>query len=276
MKRRAFIKNCIKLGLAGAAAAPLYSHFIERSWLEIQQIQLSFKQLPAAFHGLRIAHFSDVHLGFYFDEDDLKKLVAAIQRLKPDLICFTGDMVEGEVDILQRSIEILKELEAPLGKFAVLGNHDYWEDAEGVVSALKSSGFVLLRNELTRIKRGSEHIVIAGVDDIIYGEPKLDLIMTKIQPEDECIVLLAHEPDFADITKQYPIQLQLSGHSHGGQIRLPLLGAVVTPPYGKKYPDRLYRIEQLTLYTTRGIGTTSLPLRMFCRPELTIIQLNRS
>jgi predicted MPP superfamily phosphohydrolase len=274
MNRRSFLKKCFTVGLAGTLAAPAYSHFYERKWIEIKQVPLSFAQLPNAFHGLRLLHFTDVHLGYYFDEYDLKELIDTINDLSPDLICFTGDFVESKVDILERSISLLKELKAPFGKFAVLGNHDYWENADGVADAIMAADFTLLRNDSVRVERGNDHIVVAGIDDVLYGEPDLDITVSNIQTDD-FIILLAHEPDFADIASQYPIQLQLSGHSHGGQIRFPMLGAVVTPPYGQKYPDRLYQVEQLKLYTSRGVGTTGVPFRMLCRPELTLIELRR-
>lgn len=171
--------------------------------------------------------------------------------------------------------EILKHFHAPLGKFAILGNHDYWGDVTLVQTCLQESGFTLLKNQVTEINTDTDQIYISGLDDVLEGVPDLGPVIQQTEKHpDRFHIMLVHEPDYADAVANYHVDLQLSGHSHGGQITFPLIGPIITPPDSKKYINGLYKInERLTLYINRGIGTTILPFRFLCKPELTIIEL---
>jgi len=277
VSRRKFLKIGGAAVIASIASVPLYSFFFERFWLDINKMQLSFPQLPAAFSGTKIVHFSDLHLGEFFDVDHLQKIVDHINSLKPDLICFTGDLVEDGTDILKRSIPVLQQLHAPLGKIAIFGNHDYRiGKQQDVADALKQSGFVFLQNDHTSINLSGEKIYVAGTDDMFGGGSDIPKAIQGI-PENQFTILLAHEPDLADIAVQHPIHLQLSGHSHGGQIRVPFVGALFTPDGAKKYIEGLipFKNSNFKLYVSRGIGTTGLPFRFHCRPELTVIIITK-
>jgi predicted MPP superfamily phosphohydrolase len=271
ISRRNFIRKILSF-LGVIALGPFISFFGERNWLKIEEVDIHFNNLPIGFTDVRIVHFSDTHLGFYYDHHNLRTLVDRINSCKPDMICFTGDLVDGEYECSESAIPVLNELKAPLGKYAVLGNHDYRSDPSQVVSALTSSGFKVLINENMRITKDGSDIYIAGVDDILQGSPHIEKALEGIG-ENEFTILLAHEPDYADVTKDYLVGLQLSGHSHGGQIRLPIVGYLVTPPFGSKYVYGLYDLTNLKVYTNRGIGTTIYPFRLFCRPEITVINL---
>jgi predicted MPP superfamily phosphohydrolase len=272
------------VGFLASCAVPFYSYFAEPRWVETIQLELSFARLPAAFDGMRILQFSDVHYGFFYNSTHLNKLISTINTLKPDMIVFTGDFFDGEVvPYIQECVEALTNLNsAPLGLYAVMGNHDYYsgyDRSAQVIEVYKAGGFKLLRNESIRIKRDGKSIQIAGVDDLFWGQPNLEQTFLKTDPK-LFTLFLAHESGFADQATDYPYDLQLSGHSHGGQVRLPLLGAVITPPGGKKYVQGLHTLHHTAstkmIYTNRGIGTTQIPIRFLCRPEITVFTLRSS
>jgi predicted MPP superfamily phosphohydrolase len=155
-----------------------------------------------------------------------------------------------------------------------LGNHDYWADANAIAFALKQANISLLQNDIYTIEHGNSKLNIAGVDDVWVGKSRLDVVLEKLPPQGATI-LLAHEPDFADTsaaTKRF--DLQLSGHSHAGQMRLPFFRPLILPPLGEKYYRGLYQLGEMKLYTNRGIGMTGLHLRFNSRPEITVFTLN--
>ncbi|WP_379159222.1 metallophosphoesterase [Paenibacillus sp. sgz5001063] len=248
----------------------------EPNWLDITRLELSFRNLPSAFAGTRLVHFSDVHLGFNKDAHDLKRLAGHIQEAQPDIICFTGDIVDSYAEDLEKSVPILTELSAPLGKYAILGNHDY-KNTELLTHLLNNAGFRVLRNQSYLVKRGGATIAVTGLDDMLHGKPDPQAALKGV-PEEMFTLLMMHEPDYADTAEAYPFHLQLSGHSHGGQIRLPLLGAAYTPYGSNKYISGLYYTEQkqMPVYVNRGFGETYMPFRFMCRPELTIFTLRRT
>jgi predicted MPP superfamily phosphohydrolase len=278
INRRSFLKKTVAAILAACASVPIYSFIFERFWLDITHVDLTFPELPNSFSGMRIVHISDLHIGEFYKKEHLKKVVAQVNQLKPDLLCFTGDLVEDNVDILKECIPILQQLHAPLGKIAILGNHDYKIGKQGVVSdTLQKSGFTFLRNQHTALNKMESQLFIAGVDDMFGGVPNIPASVQGIPPN-QFTILLAHEPDLADTAVQYPVQLQLSGHSHGGQVRLPFYGPIFTPDGAKKYVRGLKKLQssKLILYVNRGIGTTFLPFRFNCRPEITVMTLSTS
>ncbi|MNC00413.1 putative metallophosphoesterase [compost metagenome] len=248
----------------------------EPNWLEVTELELQLRQLPPAFAGTRLVHFSDVHLGFNKDAGDVKRLVKHIKEARPDMICFTGDIVDSDAEDLNDSVALLAELTAPLGKYAIFGNHDY-KNTELLTRLLQSAGFVVLRNQAYVISRGGERIAVAGLEDMLKGNPDPAAALKDV-PADMFTVLLMHEPDYADTAEGYPFNLQLSGHSHGGQIRLPLVGAPYTPYGSTKYISGLYytAAKAMPVYVNRGFGETYMPLRLLCRPELTVFTLRRA
>ena len=170
---------------------------------------------------------------------------------------------------------LLGQLRAPGGVFAVLGNHDVLVNAHYVADVLKAHAIRVLQNANYPIERGGLRLWLAGVEDVLHGKPSIALSLKGI-PAGEATILLAHEPDFADLASRHPVQLQLSGHSHGGQIRIPLLGAPYLPALSNKYPYGYYRVGRMQLYTNRGIGTILLPLRFDAPPEVTVFTLHAS
>jgi hypothetical protein len=155
---------------------------------------------------------------------------------------------------------------------AVLGNHDLDTDAAHITAVLQSNAIPVLRNGSVSMERDGKRLWLSGVDDVLAGKPDLDLALRGVPPV-EPVILLAHEPDWADYVARHPVDLQLSGHSHGGQVRFPLVGPVYLPKLGRKYVWGLRRIGPLTLYTNAGIGTVRVPIRLNCPPEITLITL---
>ncbi|MEK5239507.1 metallophosphoesterase [Paenibacillus sp. FSL L8-0470] len=248
----------------------------EPNWLDITRLEIPLKNLPSAFAGTRLVHFSDVHLGFNKDAHDLARLIKHIEAAEPDIICFTGDIVDSYAEDLKESVALLAELHAPLGKYAIFGNHDY-KNTELLAQLLQSAGFTLLRNQSYLIKQGGAVMAVAGLEDMLHSRPDPEAALKGI-PKGTCTVLMMHEPDYADTAENYPFDLQLSGHSHGGQIRLPFVGAAYTPYGAVKYISGLYHTENkaMPVYVNRGFGETYMPFRLLCRPELTVITLRRA
>jgi predicted MPP superfamily phosphohydrolase len=268
--RRTFLKRSF-LSLVGLfTLIGGYSYGVEPRWLEIDKKSIVLPRLPKAFHGLRVAVFGDLHVGYHLDPEDLPAIIDKVMEQKPDLILFTGDFVDDDQTVIPDTIRYLTKLNAPFGKFAVLGNHDY--NGDQVALGLKQAGFQVLQNEHHMISKGRDNLVIAGVEDLLMGEPDL-LQALEGSPVDTCTLLLSHCPDFADQIVSNHIDLQVSGHSHGGQIRLPLVGELITPPGGSQYVDGYYRLTNTQVYVNRGIGTTILPFRFNCRPQISLLEL---
>jgi uncharacterized protein len=275
--RRKLLKNTGKLFLGLVTTSMItgiYSFKWERFRYEVKEIRLKVKNLPAAFEGWRIVQFSDVHMGFFYDIDDFKPVVKMINSINPDIIFFTGDLIEAGNMEPELYIQMLSELKVLRGgKWAVIGNHDM--SIKNKVSwVLQNSDFTVLHNTHDFIESNQEKLYIAGLDDIMYGLPNIEKAVDGI-PDDSCVLLLAHEPDIADVSSHYAISAQFSGHSHGGQVRIPFFGTLIKQRLASKYDDGLYQVgkEKMPLYVNRGIGTTNLPFRFFCRPEITVFHL---
>lgn len=280
--RRTFIKRTLGslLAIAGTGTGGYYyAREIEPRMLDITRNNIKNAGLPAGFNGMKIVQFSDTHIGFQYTMDQLEKLISKINQLHPDLIFFTGDLLDDARHFQEENkiISMLKQLNAPLGKFAVYGNHDHGGYGTDVYKQImEKSGFTLLLNTsaIVELLDGSS-LWIAGIDDAMLGKPDLAAAMDEV-PKNSFTILLSHAPDKADEAAKHPIQLQLSGHSHGGQIQIPFYGPWVTPPFAEKYVEGFYEIgdeKTLMLYVNRGLGTTRLPFRFLSQPELALFTL---
>lgn len=251
---------------------------------KLVELSVSIKRLPDAWDGLRIAQLSDFHYDDDFSVVPLRKAVEILNRLQPDIISLTGDFVsvpfldshrKKAAGAIEPCAKLLAQIKAKIGLFACLGNHDAATDPDRILNVLQSHNIKVLRNRSIPLEREGKRLWLAGVDDVIEGASDLDITLQKI-PTDDAVVLMAHEPDFALQVEKHPVDLQLSGHSHGGQVRIPFIGAPVLPELGVKFPRGLYKIGGLTLYTNVGIGTVNLPIRFACPPEITLITLKSS
>lgn len=267
-------------GLVMGAAAALaglgwYSWQIETRRLRIVTRTLPVPDLPAAFEGYRIAHLSDLHMGIPMVERTLPTVITMTNDQHADLIAITGDFVTGERDGIHSVEPLLEGLHAPDGVWGVLGNHDYHHEVSELAAVLQRTGIGVLRNEHHVIRRGADRLVLAGVDDLIWGRPDFQATLAGA-PDHSPVILMAHEPDFARLAAADPrIVLQLSGHTHGGQIRLPRRGAMVLPALGQLYSAGGYQVRGLALYVNSGVGTGQFAVRFNCRPEIAVITLVR-
>lgn len=279
MKRRTFLKSLLGLALGSSAAGAggaLYAHSVETAWLDIERLQLPVKNLGADLEGLKIVQLSDLHLYPHTQLDYIQDVVATARELQPDLVALTGDYVLANAEAIFDLAPALTAINPRYGFFAVLGNHDLWTNERIVQRGLEQAGIRLLKNEGLALGIGRDRLYIAGVDDGWSGRPDLTQAMAQ-HPGDAPTLLLAHEPDLADrFASDERVSIQLSGHTHGGQVRLPGYGALVLPRLGRKYDLGLYQVGAMWLYTNRGVGVIGPPIRLNCRPELTELTLVRA
>ena len=273
------------IGTAAAAAGlALYSGEIARHEIEITTHTVSLAHLHDAFRGFRIVQISDLHLDEYTEPFFLERIVRHVNSLSPDLVLLTGDFVTRGaftfVDInhaVNRCAEICSQIACP-ERFAVLGNHDVQVGSALVIDALNANRIPVLVNQHIPIERNGGRLWICGVDDPFVSIPHLDLAIPPTP--DGPVILMAHEPDYADKVIHHPrgglVDLMLSGHTHGGQIQAPFLGPLVLPPGGKNYAEGFFTLQQMQLYVNRGIGTVGLPFRLNCPPEITVFTLQPS
>lgn len=252
----------------------IYAKFIEPNWIEINSLQLTLPHLASEFNGYRIVQISDIHRDEWMTTRRLQHIVRLVNEQQPDLVAITGDLVTRNSSQLIPSLKLALEQLTPRDRtVAILGNHDHENDTQAIIKILKQSGVFDLNNTVYTLQRDNAILTIAGVDDVGMGKARLDLVLQQL-PQQGAAILLAHEPDFANISAATQrFDLQLSGHSHGGQVRLPILKPLVLPPWGEKYYSGEYQIEKMLLYTNRGLGMTGLHLRLFSRPEITVLNL---
>jgi predicted MPP superfamily phosphohydrolase len=253
----------------------IYAREVETRWVKIKPVTLFLPRLAPEFDGYRLVQIGDLHVDDWVKPERLRGITQKINEQRPDLITITGDFASYSAEQLdaQRLIKALRALSARDGCVAILGNHDYLTDVKLVRRCIREGGVKELINNVTTLKRGDAALHIAGIDDVMEGRSRLDLVLEKL-PESGAAILLAHEPDFADVSAATGrFDLQLSGHSHGGQIGVPLLRRLVLPPFSQRYIRGLYEVGGMILYTNRGLGFVHLRLRLLCRPEITVFTL---
>ena len=251
----------------------------EPSLVEVNEVTLRLPRLGKAFSGLRVAQISDLHFGGWMTVDHLVSIVQMVFEQYPDMVVVTGDFVMGHRQA-SKILGKLGELSATLKPLAdrfpvlgVLGNHDYWLNRSSVMNALAQAGIRDLNNSVQTFSRGDSYFHVAGVDDVMVRYARLDIVESML-PEKGCAILLAHEPDYADVSaKTGRFDLQLSGHSHGGQVVLPIIGPPILPSLARKYPSGLYKVMDMYQYTNRGVGMSPPYVRFNCRPEITVFTL---
>lgn len=272
ISRRRFLNYSMKIGLCAGIGYPIA---IEPNWLKVERVEVPIADLPVGLNGLTIGFISDLHRGRFFSENDIRKASNVLQSLGPDLIMLGGDFIKGKVEYIDSCAQILSELRAPLGVYAILGNHEYWTNPDIAKSSLIEHGIKVLMNESVEVEWQNAHLYLVGLDDAWEGRPDIRGALEKTS-SDFLKILLVHEPDFADTVKKVDdwIPLQLSGHSHGGQFQIPFIGALYYPHLAKKYPVGLNRVSGTDrwVYTTRGVGGT-VPFRLNCRPEISFLTL---
>ncbi len=277
LSRRAFLKTAlvttVETALVGVGGFA-YGHEIEPDWVAVQPVGLTLPRLSPAFDGYRVAQISDIHMDGWMNYTRLSHVVELVNHQRPDMVAITGDFVTDDAFVFADDIvAALRGLQAADGAVAVLGNHDHWTNARKVREIIGISGIHNVSNMVHPVRRGDEALYFAGIDDYWEGHARLDLVL-KALPGSGAAILLAHEPDFADISAASGrFDLQLSGHSHGGQFSLPIFGPPVLPYLGKKYPSGRYQVGTMIQYTNRGVGMVEPKVRFNCRPEITVFTL---
>lgn len=242
----------------------------------LERIELTLPPGHDGLAGLTIGFVADTHVGPFIRPDDVRRATALLAPHRPDLILLGGDYISDSPRHAEPAAVVLGELAAtaPLGGYAVLGNHDCGERGRDrrVVAALESVGVRVLRNEAAAVGVGRDQLWIAGVDEAIMATADPAATFAAI-PEGAAALALWHEPDFAEQTAALGAFAQLSGHSHGGQVRLPGLGPLVLPFGGRRYVEGFNRAGGMPVYTARGVGVYLPPLRLNCPPEVTLATL---
>jgi predicted MPP superfamily phosphohydrolase len=277
-------RNFLIGGTAAGLGFATYAGTHARHELDITHHTLSIKNLPEAFQNFKIIQISDIHLEEYTEPWFLEHAVQRINALTPDLVLLTGDFISrgprSKAFAIRTSglaAEILSGLKAPQ-RYAVLGNHDAVVGPTPIIARLEAHGTPVLVDTHIPIERGADRIWLAGAKD--PGVLGCDLNLAIPAKPDAPVLFMAHEPDFADRVIQHPryrnIDVMLSGHTHGGQVRLPFVGPLVLPPMGKKYIEGLFHLGHMQLFVNRGLGTVGLPFRLNCPPEISQLTLIRA
>ncbi len=258
----------------------LYSIFIEPYRLKINEYTITTtKNITENYNGLKIAHFSDLHYGSTIKETELKKVVDEINNLEPDLVLFTGDLIDTRYTPTNSDIKVLKEqltrINAYLGKYAVFGNHDV--DNKYFAEILNESEFLLLENEYDLIyNKDNNPILIYGLKDTLLQEPSFENYENEIITDIEYRIVLLHEPDYIyEFIHKLPVDLVLAGHSHNGQVNPFFLKPIFLPNGCKKLYDTHYNINNTNIYISNGIGTSMLKIRFNSIPSINLYRLKK-
>ncbi|MBE6160116.1 MAG: metallophosphoesterase [Lactobacillales bacterium] len=265
----------------------LYSRFIATKNIQVHEYKIENKNFTNEYYGLKIVHISDIHYGRITFENELNELVKKVNKTKPDIIVFTGDLVDQDTKMTNEKADkvasILSKLEARIGKYAINGNHDfYYEDWDLVI---ENSDFTNLNNKIETIYLEKDrYILLSGMSTNSYGKTTIneklkestEFLKSKKDNEKPIYsILLMHEPDYIDDINLKDYNLVLSGHSHNGQIRIPFIGALKStlPKGSRKYYDTYYKVKNTDLYISNGIGTSTINFRLFNRPSFNLYRL---
>lgn len=255
-----------------------YSKYIEPKLLVVNEYTIENNKSNSN-EAVKIVQFTDTHLGDFYSIEQLQKLVDKINEQNPDVVVFTGDLIDEahEYEDIHSISLVLEDIKAKLGKFAVWGNHDYGGGAERhYENIMNEAGFTVLRNEVEIVQASDDlAITVSGLDEVMMGDPDFNLISESIG-QDIFNLLILHEPDLVDDFTNSDVDLALAGHSHGGQINIPFFGPIITTAYGEKYTKGLYLVgehETLQLYVNTGIGNTKLPYRFMNIPEISVFNI---
>lgn len=253
--------------------------FGEPHEFEVETVQVKLDRLPGAFSGFRVAQISDIHMGGWMNLERLQRVADLVMAEKPDVLVITGDFLKGRsfTESAKQAVKDLtkglRPLAAAIPTFAVLGNHDYRTSPHAVREMLRLCKITDLTNDVFKLKRKDGTLCLCGVDDIRHGNVRLNNVVARLD-ENNPAILLVHEPDFADISAATgKFDLQISGHSHGGQIVIPFLGPPKLPESGQRYYSGLYRVGNMIQYTNRGVGVDRFAVRINCPPEITVFVL---
>lgn len=284
-KTKKIIKIVVKVTLIVVVLAFLfltYTSYISTTKVHVREYRITNKKIPESFNGIKIVHFSDLHYGTTIDYDNLKNIIDKINDRKPDIVVFTGDLIDDKYSISTKEQEkltkLLNKIDATLGKYAISGD----EDKDNYYTILNQSNFSIINNDYDLLYNSTdEPILLVGLDSLItdkqdiekaYGYFKQEVYNSNIYT-----ISLVHEPDSTtDMISSYNTDLILAGHSHNGTIRVPIINFPLIRHFGaKKYNQDYYKIKNTDLYISSGLGTdNSIGIRLFCRPTISLYRLS--
>lgn len=245
--------------------------FIEPYLIEVKHIYIKDPDIPSSFNNLKAAFISDIHHGPFFSVRRVKELVAKANKIKPDIILLGGDYVFSSSRYIEPCFKELKFLNAPLGKFGVLGNHDHWENPVLTRQSMQKAGIVVLNNSASWVYKGNERIKIGGVGELWTDIQDIYPTVKGVSEED-FVVLLSHNPEYVESLKEYNVDIVLSGHTHGGQVTFfGLWAPLFFSNYGQKYRSGVVDTEYTKVIISNGVGTTIFPARFFARPQIVLL-----
>jgi len=276
INRRRFLSGLAAAPLVAVSATSAYASLVEPVNYELSETDIPVRDLPESFDGFRIVQVSDIHHSRIVSIEEVRRVVEVARKAKADLVALTGDYTTMYRRYIEPCAEALGTLEAPEGIWAVLGNHDHYTDAQLTTRALERAHIRVLNNANTLIRRGADVLQLAGVDDWSWGRTdwaRAFYGMDRKRPS----VLLSHQPRVLDFAETQGVSLILSGHTHGGQLSFPFIGAPARFISAEmKYARGLFERNGTQLYVSRGTGIIGLPVRFGARPEISVLRLRRA
>jgi predicted MPP superfamily phosphohydrolase len=274
-------KNLVRILILILLLVILFLFYKEMSEYAVKRVEVdasnqAFANVPKSFDQTTIVFFSDVHYNKFMDKERLLPFIETINQLEPDIVLFGGDLYDHPSvilpsdEIIKELTTLLKSIDAPLGKYAVLGNHDHesTKTVSIVRQTLEDSGFEVLVNEQAKIYNSQlEYISIVGVDSQLFGDPDIEMAFVD-HNENDFTIVLSHTPDLVELLDPNHADWQLSGHSHGGQVALPLIGPLYKVPYAEKYTKQQQTVNGIQLNVSNGVGTTRVDMRLFANPQI--------
>ena len=276
LTRREFLKWAGAAAAVGVGVPSVYGGLVEAWAYEVTETAILIKDLPERFEGFRIAQVSDVHHSSLVSIEEVRRVVSLANETRADMVALTGDYTTNLPKYVEPCAEALAELKAPEGVWAVLGNHDHRTDGPLTRQALRRHGIEVLTNQNTELRRGADVLQLAGVDDWGWGKADFARALSGVDISRPSL-LLSHEPMALDVPETRGVSLILSGHTHGGQINLPVVGAPAAYVWEHlKHLRGRYESEGTQLYVSRGTGIIGVPVRLGARPEVAVIRLQRA
>lgn len=259
------------------------TRYIGTEGLITKEYKIETKDIPSTFDGLKIVHFSDLHYLRVTNKEKLKQIVEEINLINPDIVFFTGDLIDKDFNLNAKEetelIELLSNINSKYGKYSIIGNHDHIKEINDIENIYNNSNFNLLQNNYDIIySPNNDKIFIGGLDTYSYDKADIDKTMQYFNENDDITykIILLHEPDYTDtILNKYDINLILSGHSHNGQINIPYIKKLFLPYGSKKYYKNHYHINNTDLYISSGIGLSRLNMRLFNKPSINFYRINK-
>ena len=275
LTRRDFMRGLVATPLVAISATAAYARLIEPYNYRISQTDIYIRDLPSTFENFRITQLTDIHHSRILGLDEIRRVVNLAQQTKPDMFVLTGDYSTSYRRYIEPCADVLSALSAPEGVWAVLGNHDHYTDPELTTRALQRNHIAVLNNANTTLRRGSDAIQLSGIDDWTWNGTDWVKAFAGLKPNTPTI-LLSHQPTVLDFEQTKDVSLILSGHTHGGQLNFPLLGAPASLfTKDMRYARGLFRRGETQLYVSSGTGVIGLPVRFGVRPEIAVLRLRR-